>query len=93
MPILQGALVVLLVLPAWAAGWLWLRILATRRPDWDGHTCLILGGLSGLSAHLVALNAASYLLLPRHAAWPLLVAELALCSLLGRRLRSAVSRW
>lgn len=84
MEALRGLAVLACLLPPLALGAAWARR-AWRSPD--AHTCLALGGLAGLSAHLVALNALSYVILPGTAAPALLgieCAALALCFLLNR---------
>lgn len=84
MEALRGLSVLACLLPPLALGAAWVRR-AWRSSD--AHTCLALGGLAGLSAHLVALNALSYLILPCTAAPVLLGVEcaaLALCFLLDR---------
>ncbi|MCK6472465.1 MAG: hypothetical protein L6R28_12040 [Planctomycetes bacterium] len=84
MEVLRGLAVLACLLPPLALGAAWARR-AWRSSD--AHTCLALGGLAGLSAHLVALNALSYLILPGTAAAALLgieCAALLLCFLFGR---------
>lgn len=72
MAILQGLLCLLLLLPALAMGALWVRrVLGSA----DAHTALTLGAVAGLSAHITALNALAYLILPGHAALALALTE------------------
>ncbi|MBE7462461.1 MAG: hypothetical protein HS116_03105 [Planctomycetes bacterium] len=72
MILLQGAACALLLFLPCACGAAWVaRSWKTR----DTGTCLTLGSAVGLSAHLVALNVLSYLLLPVAAGWILAAAE------------------
>ena len=72
MVVLQSSAVFLLLVPALVLGALWVRR-AWRTAD--AHACVVLGAVVGLSAHLVVLNALCYLILPRHAAPLLCLAE------------------
>ncbi|MBI3831530.1 MAG: hypothetical protein HY291_18565 [Planctomycetes bacterium] len=84
MEILQGLACVLLLLSAFAFGALWIRR-ALGRPD--AHTCLTLGAVAGLSAHITALNVLAYIMLPGHAAPVLFIVELLGAAGLLRALR------
>jgi len=81
MVILQGLACLLLLLPALAFGTVWVRRALGSN---DAHMCLALGAVAGLSAHITALNALSYLILPTHAGLLLCSLEAAGAWLLAR---------
>ena len=83
-----------LLSPVVALGTLWCRM-AWRTND--RRACLFLGVLTGISAHLVALNALSYLIRPAAAGWCLFAAEslLTACTILWARMkrRAVLAPW